>query len=74
MMFPALLLLVGCQADPKFDEFKRDAFKREDEGAWKKIAWQKGIAEAQKKARTDGKPLLVVLIVGHLAQKGAAEC
>ena len=70
-----LPILFACQAaDPKFDEFKRDALKREDAGDWKKIAWQKNLEEAEKKARADGKPLLVVLIVGHLAQKGAAEC
>jgi hypothetical protein len=32
------------------------------------------MTEALKKALADGKPILVVLVVGHLGQKGAAEC
>jgi len=53
-----------------YDDFKRQAIKKEDEGAWKKIDWQKNIAVAMEK----GKPILAVLVVGEMGKKGAAEC
>lgn len=71
------LALAGAQDDDarkKFEELKKDILKKEAEGGWKKIAWEKDLAEARKKAAEGGKPLVVVLVVGHLAQKNAAEC
>lgn len=56
------------------DDFKRTALRREAEGAWKKIDWQPSVGDAIEKSKKDSKPLLVVLVVGRLGQKGAAEC
>lgn len=71
----ALLAAFLRQDDKAFDEFRRDALKREEEGKWKKIAWQKDMATALEKAKSDNnKPILVVLVVGLRGQKGAAEC
>lgn len=58
----------------KLEEFKRTALEKEDEGQWKKIDWRKDMDAALKEAREKSKPLLAVLIVGHLAKKDAAEC
>ena len=67
----ALFLLALAQAD---DPKARELLRRESEGAWKKIEWQKDFEAAKAKAREGGKPILAILIVGHMAQKGAAEC
>jgi hypothetical protein len=48
--------------------------KREEEGRWKKIEWQKDMAAALEKAKAGGKPILVFLVVGERGQKGAPEC
>ena len=60
--------------EKKFEAFKRAALQKETTGAWKKIDWQPDIETALKKAGESKKPILAVLIVGHQAQKNAAEC
>ena len=63
------------QDDPKkFEDFKRDALKKEAGGAWKKIGWQKDMDAAIEKAKADTKPILAVLVVGEMAKKDAPEC
>lgn len=69
----AVLSLQAASNDPKFEEFKKEAFRKEAEGAWKKIEWRKDAAEAIEKSG-GGKPLLVVIVVGHMAKKGAKDC
>jgi len=72
-----LLALATCvllQQDPKLEAFKRDALKKEKEGAWKKIELQKDAAAALKKAGDEKKPILAIILVGHMAQQDAAEC
>jgi len=75
-MLTTLVLLICCQAkaDPDLEAFKRDAIKKEAEGTYKKIDWQKDAKTALEKARPGAKPVLVVIIVGQMGQKGAAEC
>lgn len=73
-MLALATLALLAQDDPKLEAFKKAALSKEVEGVWKRIDWQKSPEEALKKSQAEGKPLLVVLIVGHLAQKGAAEC
>jgi hypothetical protein len=58
----------------KFEEFKKESLRKEDAGTFRKIAWQKDMAAALEKAQADGKPILVFLVVGHRAEKDAAEC
>jgi hypothetical protein len=62
------------QEDRELAEFKRETLKRESEGRWKKVAWQKDMAAALRKAQEGNKPVLAVIVVGHLGRKNAAEC
>ena len=71
MMTNLLAVLVLAQS---YEEFRRQAFKKEDEGAWKKIDWQKDVKTALEKGVATGKPILVALVVGEMGKKGAAEC
>jgi hypothetical protein len=71
------LLMAACasaQTDPEFERFKREAFKKEDEGAWKRIRWHRDIAEALAQAGRDHRPILVFLVVGERGRKNAPEC
>ena len=79
----ALFLLAWCggaaaqmdrEEQKKFDAFKKQTLRKEKGGTWKKIRWQKDMDAALAAAQKSGKPILVVLLVGHRAQKGAAEC
>jgi hypothetical protein len=70
--FAVLALLQ--QEDKQLAEFKREALKKYEAGTWKKIAWQADMPAAIKKAQDDGKPILAVIVVGHLGKQGAAEC
>jgi uncharacterized protein YyaL (SSP411 family) len=75
-MLTLLALLACCQskADPDLEAFKKEALKKEAEGTYNKIDWQKDAKTALEKARPDAKPVLVVIIVGQMGKKGAAEC
>ncbi len=50
----------------KYVEFEAGALKKETEGVWKRIGWQKDAESALKKARAEQKLLLVILIVNQL--------
>ncbi len=72
-----LLALATCalfQQDAKLEAFKKDALKKEKEGAWKKIELQKDAAAALKQAGDGKKPILAIILVGHMAQQDASEC
>lgn len=60
--------------DPRFQRFAADAFRREAEGRYKDIHWQKDMKSALAQAADDDKPILVVLVVGERGRKNAAEC
>jgi adenosyl cobinamide kinase/adenosyl cobinamide phosphate guanylyltransferase len=70
----ALAAVSAAQEDKEFEEFRRKAQESEEAGKWKKIAWQKDLAAAIEKAKEESKPILVVLVVGKMGKKGAAEC
>lgn len=78
----AILLLAVTSAraqaqvntDPLFREFAADAYRREAEGKYKDIHWQKDMKSALAQAAAEVKPLLVVLVVGERGKKNAAEC
>lgn len=69
-LFLAALLF----AQDDWSKFRSEAFRKEEQGAWKKIAWQKDMGAAFEKAKADGKPILVFLVVGERGQKNAPEC
>jgi hypothetical protein len=57
-----------------FDQFRREAFQRENQGRWKTIHWQKTMAQALEDARSQKKPVLVFLVVGEMGRQNAPEC
>ncbi|MCW8131955.1 MAG: hypothetical protein KIS92_16535 [Planctomycetota bacterium] len=59
---------------PEHKDEAAAALKQEQAGLYKKIEWQADLAAARKKAAERNKPIFVVLVVGHLGRKGAAEC
>ena len=72
-----LLLTLAPQAISNgqgFAEFREKTIERERTGAWKRIRWQPSAADAVRTARMEGKPILAVLITGHLGRKDAADC
>ncbi len=69
-----VVLALLQQEDKELTAFKREALKKYDEGAWKKIAWQADMPAALKKAQQDGRPVLAVIVVGNMGRKDAAEC
>jgi hypothetical protein len=71
MVLATCLLL---QNDLQLESFKKEALKKEKEGAWKKIELQKDAAGALRKAGDEKKPILAIILVGHMAQQDAAEC
>ncbi len=74
MRWMAALVLSSCATAQDFEAFKKRSFEREDQGEWKKIAWQKTMDEALKKAQAENKPILVFLVVGERGRKNAPEC
>jgi putative heme degradation protein len=53
---------------------QKEILEVEAKGLYKKIDWQPSMDAALKKAQADGEPILVFMIVGHLAQKNAEFC
>ena len=73
-MKAGLVLAALLFAQDDWSKFRTEAFKKEEQGTWKKINWQKDLATALEKAKADGKPILFFLVVGERGQKNAPEC
>ncbi len=58
----------------EMNEQKEAALRCEAEGKWKKIHWRSTMDEVLIDASRTNKPILVVLVVGKDAQKGAKDC
>ncbi|GEM_PF-6643922 len=76
----AALLCAGVAwAQEPFDKAAADAYQQEvvanrAKGLYRRIDWRESPAEARKAAEESQKPLLVFVVVGEMARKGAADC
>lgn len=68
-MISVLFALLLAQTDKQ-----KEILETEAKGLYKKIDWQPSMDAALKKAQAAGKPMMVFLIVGHLAKKNAEFC
>lgn len=53
---------------------KQELKLKEKEGNWKKVHWSKDLKQALANSRKENKPLLIVLVVGHMGKSNASEC
>jgi hypothetical protein len=55
-------------------DFVRTATQCEHEGKWLQIHWLKDMEQAKARAKAEGKPILVFLVIGFHGQPGADDC
>ncbi|GMV82174.1 MAG: hypothetical protein AMXMBFR7_33580 [Planctomycetota bacterium] len=70
----AIAMPLAAAEPENVEQLKTAALAKEKEGHWKQVAWEADAAAAVRKSQASGKPLFVVLIVGHLARPNASEC
>ena len=75
----ALMLAGTLLADEPYDKaaeqtYEKEVLARREEGLYRKIAWKEGMNEALAAAQEANRPILVFVVVGQWAKKGAEDC